>query len=426
MGDNALIRPSKTRAMLAPSNEEKGVFSPVVVETMSMDDPMLQGRSSRGDSIFDKRPDIRTRRASQFFDTTRRPSRMRGLDGKDPDLTKQRLWQAFNDLEWKDESERKYVYQSYENLKAVYMKTHNEKMQTAVESGAPPTGFRPREDSSILMGQGLAKARAEHRAAVQKSMMVANKHSGYVYVHLSILKPKMPLTLSYVTKMMEEFRLGRILHEATMYELLNRVIPLLQALPNIVPLRIHEGCNLTICGDIHGQLEDFLTIFELNGLPSEQNQYIFNGDFVDRGPHSCEVMLLMIAFKLLYPNAMHLNRGNHEARDMNVQHGFEQECLAKYNLTAFDTYCHMFSVLPLACLIDEKILVIHGGCAWQNDVTLEEISQIDRCEEKEKEAKDGSSSGSTMSFPKIRCLKICYGLTHAQRMADLRVIADAA
>lgn len=378
----SLIRPSKQRVMLtpAPAEEKKAEFTSMVVEDMSLDELLLQGRASRTDSMFEKgkRPDAKTRRTSQYFDITRRPSKMRGLDGKDPDMNKARLWQAFNELEWKDESERKYVFQSYENLKAVYMQKHGDKFAESPTSAAPPTGFRPREDSSILMGQGLAKIREEHRLAVQKSMQVSNKHSGYVYVHLSILKPKMPLTLSYVTKLMEEFRLGRICHDATMYELLARAIPMLQALPNIVPLRIHEGCNLTICGDIHGQLEDFLTIFELNGLPSEQNQYLFNGDFVDRGPHSCEVMLLMIAFKLLYPNAMHLNRGNHEARDMNVQHGFEQECLAKYTNVAFDTFCHMFSVLPLACLVENKVLVIHGGCSWQDDITIEEISKIDR------------------------------------------------
>uniref|UniRef100_A0A8U7P068 protein-serine/threonine phosphatase n=1 Tax=Corvus moneduloides TaxID=1196302 RepID=A0A8U7P068_CORMO len=79
--------------------------------------------------------------------------------------------------------------------------------------------------------------------------------------------------------------------------------------------KLHRKCayqteKVTVCGDTHGQFYDLLNIFELNGLPSEANPYIFNGDFVDRGSFSVEVILTLFGFKLLYPDHFHLLRGN--------------------------------------------------------------------------------------------------------------------
>jgi serine/threonine-protein phosphatase 5 len=111
------------------------------------------------------------------------------------------------------------------------------------------------------------------------------------------------------------------------------VSPLLQAQPNVVYLNV--ATRLTIVGDLHGQLDYLLAIFKLNGLPSPRNAYVFNGDFVDRGQYSCECILTLLAFKLLYPKSMHLNRGNHEARDINSRDGFEKECMRKYNAAIF-------------------------------------------------------------------------------------------
>ena len=72
--------------------------------------------------------------------------------------------------------------------------------------------------------------------------------------------------------------------------------------------------HFTVCGDTHGQYYDVLNIFELGGLPSEENPYLFNGDFVDRGSFSFETAFLLILHKLAQPNALHMHRGNHETR----------------------------------------------------------------------------------------------------------------
>ncbi len=64
-----------------------------------------------------------------------------------------------------------------------------------------------------------------------------------------------------------------------------------------------------MCGDTHGQFYDVLRLFEINGVPSPGNPYLFNGDFVDRGSFSTEVVLTFLAFKLLYPNHFFMSRG---------------------------------------------------------------------------------------------------------------------
>ncbi|NXM95950.1 PPP5 phosphatase, partial [Sylvia borin] len=100
--------------------------------------------------------------------------------------------------------------------------------------------------------------------------------------------------------------------------------------------------KVTVCGDTHGQFYDLLNIFELNGLPSEANPYIFNGDFVDRGSFSVEVILTLFGFKLLYPDHFHLLRGNHETDNMNQIYGFEGEVKAKYTAQMFALFSEVF------------------------------------------------------------------------------------
>lgn len=76
-----------------------------------------------------------------------------------------------------------------------------------------------------------------------------------------------------------------------------------------MPLQVPEGRHINVCGDTHGQFYDLLNIFDTFGYPSEDNPYLFNGDFVDRGSFSVEVVLLLFTFKALYPDHLHLTRG---------------------------------------------------------------------------------------------------------------------
>ena len=85
-----------------------------------------------------------------------------------------------------------------------------------------------------------------------------------------------------------------------------------------------------------------LNIFELNGYPSETNPYLFNGDFVDRGSFSAEVMVTLLAWKACYPNHFHMSRGNHESKNMNKLYGFEGEITKKYDSKMYELFCDYF------------------------------------------------------------------------------------
>ena len=126
-------------------------------------------------------------------------------------------------------------------------------------------------------------------------------------------------------------------------------------------LQVPEEKKFTICGDIHGQFYDLLNIFELNGKPSEENPYLFNGDFVDRGSFSVECIFVLLSCKLLYPNHFFMSRGNHESENMNKMYGFEGEVKAKYTSNMVDLFTEVYNWLPLCHCINDRVLVMHGG-----------------------------------------------------------------
>jgi len=152
---------------------------------------------------------------------------------------------------------------------------------------------------------------------------------------------------------------------------------ILDAEPTLVDF---EG-KVTVFGDIHGQFYDLLNIFSINGYPSGTNPCVFNGDFVDRGSFSVEVILTLLAWKCLYPQHVFLNRGNHEAQTMNKVYGFEGEVKAKYSQFIYELFSSLFCSLPLATRLNKKILVVHGGLFAKDGVTLEEIRKLDRFRE---------------------------------------------
>lgn len=134
---------------------------------------------------------------------------------------------------------------------------------------------------------------------------------------------------------------------------------------------------ITICGDIHGQFYDLMELFKVGGDCPKTN-YIFMGDFVDRGFHSVETFLLLLALKVRYKDRITLIRGNHESRQITQVYGFYDECLRKYGSVNVWRYCtEIFDFLPLAAIIDDKIFCVHGGLSPAFD-TLDEIKTIDR------------------------------------------------
>ncbi|XP_060557027.1 serine/threonine-protein phosphatase 5-like, partial [Ruditapes philippinarum] len=186
------------------------------------------------------------------------------------------------------------------------------------------------------------------------------------------------VTLSFVQELMDTFKDQKKLHRKYAYQILLNVCKLFQEQPSLVDITVPEGEKFTVCGDIHGQYYDLLNIFKLNGLPSESNPYLFNGDFVDRGSFSVECIFTLFSLKLLYPNHFFMARGNHESFTMNQMYGFEGEVKEKYTSKMADLFTEVFNWLPLSHCINNKILVMHGGLFRDENVTLDDIRKYDR------------------------------------------------
>ena len=137
---------------------------------------------------------------------------------------------------------------------------------------------------------------------------------------------------------------------------------------------------LTICGDIHGQFADLTLLFKKGGKIPDTN-YLFMGDFVDRGFNSVETFLLLLALKVKYPEKITLIRGNHETRQITQVYGFYDECMRKYGSINVWRYCtDIFDYLPIAAVINKKIFCVHGGISPTID-TIDEIRNLDRKQE---------------------------------------------
>lgn len=186
------------------------------------------------------------------------------------------------------------------------------------------------------------------------------------------------MTQEFIDDMIERFKTGKKLHKRYVFQIILAVKELVYNEPTMVETHVDSDKKITVCGDTHGQYFDLLEIFRLNGFPSEKHHYLFNGDFVDRGSWSTEVALLLYSYKWLYPNSFFLNRGNHETDDMNRMYGFEGECKAKYTERVFKLFSESFSALPLATLIGDKYLVLHGGLFSDDDTSLDDIRKLDR------------------------------------------------
>ncbi|KAI9022292.1 Serine/threonine-protein phosphatase-like protein 5 [Phycomyces nitens] len=186
------------------------------------------------------------------------------------------------------------------------------------------------------------------------------------------------ITEGFVKELVARFKDQKKLHRKYAFMIILAVRKMMMESPSLIDVKVPAGGKLTVCGDVHGQFYDFINIFNTNGWPSEKHAYLFNGDFVDRGSFSLEVVLTLFAYKWLFPDRVFLARGNHETDNMNKVYGFEGEVKAKFNDMMFKIFSETFNSLPLAHVIGNKILVVHGGLFSRDDVTLDDIRKIDR------------------------------------------------
>ncbi|XP_058082281.1 serine/threonine-protein phosphatase BSL1 [Magnolia sinica] len=152
------------------------------------------------------------------------------------------------------------------------------------------------------------------------------------------------------------------------------------------PTVLQLKAPIKVFGDLHGQFGDLMRLFDEYGFPSTAGDityidYLFLGDYVDRGQHSLETITLLLALKIEYPENIHLIRGNHEAADINALFGFRLECIERMGendgIWAWTRFNQLFNYLPLAALIEQKIICMHGGIGRSIN-SVEQIEKLER------------------------------------------------
>lgn len=182
-----------------------------------------------------------------------------------------------------------------------------------------------------------------------------------------------------VQEVIDVYRMGGRLSRNSIVKILRKTYRLVLKIGNMTRVNIPDRGMCTVVGDLHGQLSDLLCIIDTVGLPSTDNRFIFNGDFVDRGEKGLEIVCILFLMFVVYgPEVVCLNRGNHEDLPVCRVYGFEQEVKEKYDELLFEMFAEVFNHLPLFSTINSSIFVVHGGLFHNPQTTLQDLEDIDR------------------------------------------------
>eukprot|EP00033_Pygsuia_biforma_P001079 GCRY01001228.1.p1 GENE.GCRY01001228.1~~GCRY01001228.1.p1 ORF type:complete len:307 (+),score=46.04 GCRY01001228.1:180-1100(+) len=178
---------------------------------------------------------------------------------------------------------------------------------------------------------------------------------------------------SDIDAQIEQVMQCKYLSETEVEELCDKAREIFIEESNVHPVSV----PVTIIGDIHGQFYDLLEIFKIAGSCPDTN-FLFLGDYVDRGYYSVECVTLLVLLKVRFPNRITLLRGNHESRQITQVYGFYDEVLKKYgNANVWKMFTSLFDYIPLSALVDNKIFCPHAGLSPHLD-TLDQIRALDR------------------------------------------------
>lgn len=177
----------------------------------------------------------------------------------------------------------------------------------------------------------------------------------------------------------EHLNLEGVLAQELLLDIIKKATELFEAEPNLLKL----NDPITVVGDIHGQYYDLVKLLEVGGPPGD-TQYIFLGDYVDRGSFSVEVVATMYALKIRHPKRVRMLRGNHECRQMTSFFNFREECEYKYDISVYNAFMDSFDNLPLAATINGKFLVVHGGLSPELP-NVKAINRVNRFQEPPRE-----------------------------------------
>lgn len=158
------------------------------------------------------------------------------------------------------------------------------------------------------------------------------------------------ITMDFVHDVIERFKSEKLIHKKYVAQVLMKAMTYFEEVPTLQHVAIPtdpttgEKTHFTVCGDTHGQFYDVCNIFALGGFPSPTNPYLFNGDYVDRGSFSFEVIFMLLTLKLACPTGLYMQRGNHETKNMNKIYGFEGEVNHKYDVSIMKLFTSTFNV----------------------------------------------------------------------------------
>jgi len=226
----------------------------------------------------------------------------------------------------------------------------------------------------------VAEKKKEQRAELASRSGHGDLQDSFVTKGIFAMGMQLPDVIDHdgVVDMLKRMvRDGERIHLDSFKRIIDEAMPVLAAEPNIQ--LIENDRRVVVIGDLHGSIADLLLCFEAAGYPGDDVDYVFNGDFVDRGEHGVEVLSVLLAFKLLYPDTVKLNRGNHEDMNVGRAYGFFDEVMTKYGTRAiYDLVGEMYTTIPLCTIIRNKAFIVHAGIPSLPGATIFHVGAIGR------------------------------------------------